>query len=80
VNWDEQARADAIAAADAREPGYYWVRRNEPDGPSAWEIGHFVKNPLPGWYFTGTSSRYLEIAKPFSNAWEIGQRIQPEEP
>lgn len=38
-----------------RPEGYYWIKRNEPDGPSIWEVARFVhhhykyvgKKPLP---------------------------------
>jgi hypothetical protein len=82
MNWDEEARAKAVAAAAARVSGYYWIKRNEPDGPPEWEIARFVAKPWqwegherPGWYVTGSSSRHSEVAHPFSNAWEINETM-----
>ncbi len=87
MNWDEQARADALEAAANREPGYYWIRRHEPDWPPAWEVARFVEawpnipgHERRGWYVTGNDRRLYEVAKPFSNAWQIGQAIHPCEP
>lgn len=27
---------------ELRPEGYYWIKRNEPDGPSVWEVARFV--------------------------------------
>jgi hypothetical protein len=77
--WIEQARADAKAAAAARPSGYYWIRRVEPDGPPFWEVARFdaPAGARPaGWYLTGHDRMFFEVAKPFSNAWTIGPRVE----
>lgn len=78
-DWREEARAKATAAAAAREPGYYWIKRNEPDGQKGWEPAEFVKWRVlgtTGWLILGTNgSPRPEVHPPFSNAWEIGERI-----
>lgn len=30
------------AAEQLRSEGYYWIRRNEPDGPPFWEVARFA--------------------------------------
>jgi hypothetical protein len=82
MTWDEKARTEAREAAAKREPGFYWIKRNEPDGWSGWEPAQFVKwgelpDERPGWYCCGQSHRQYEVAKPFSNAWVIGPRVEP---
>lgn len=79
----------AARDAELRPEGFYWIKRNEPDGSPIWEPAQFVhRHFLPGgppvpeggpcWYVIGTSSPQREIVTPgASNRWQIGDRIQP---
>lgn len=55
------------------EPGYYWIRRCEPDGPPFWEVGRFTGTE---WLLTGYQGAYQPTVHPqASNAWTIGDRV-----
>jgi hypothetical protein len=54
-------------------PGYYWIRRNEPDGPPEWEVARFDGS---AWWTTGSGYSKGPTRDPnASNAWKIGERV-----
>ncbi len=40
--WWVGIRPRAVAMVSLRPEGYYWIKRNEPDGPSEWEVARFA--------------------------------------
>ena len=60
------------------EPGWYWIRRCEPDGPPVWEIALFVRwDGGERWDIAGTLYPGIPTSNPnASNAWRIGPRIE----
>lgn len=57
-----------------KEPGFYWVMLNEPDGPPEWEVGKLDK--LGRWWLTGSHYDWHPPVNPLaSNSWRFGSKI-----
>lgn len=73
-----RSRPFARADQESLDPGYYWIRRNEPDGPPEWEVARFTGE---AWYTTGNNFPKQPTRDPnASNAWKIGPRVEYEPP
>lgn len=71
----EAMRGQPFTLGDQRgmEPGYYWIRRSEPDGSPQWEVARFTGHV---WYVTGSNFARQPTRDPSaSNAWKIGPRV-----
>lgn len=75
----DDSKVFTVVDQETLEPGFYWIKRCEPDGPPYWEVAKFVRSGhYEHWYTAGSpfikSPTHNSTA---SNAWRIGPRLEP---
>lgn len=57
------------------DPGYYWLWRQLPDGPAAWELVRFIR---PGLWRACGSPHIIHPTRDVnaSNAWFLGPQVE----